>query len=1619
MAHERWFRGQHDGQGRPFDWLTPARQHGIPEDLARSLYERALQQARGAGSSRVQESYLALLAEARPDASRPSPGKVTRIMRLQADRAGKRRRPSHGSRLTGQPIAPCKTPLTSYVDPLHGPMRGPARGPAHERHDERAMSEELARLVRARAFSEPEDARADAAIHRFEASLAVALGDVDALDARDRELLAAEYGVELGVAWPDAVNEDSAMPPLPGVTPAHLEHAVGQREGAPARPVERLAARLEVPQDASSDWVQAMQRDRGKAPGDVTLPAGTGQPLPPALRARMEAAFEHDFAHVRIHTDSASGDAARQMKAHAVTEGSHVYFGHGEFEPGTPEGDRLLLHELTHVVQADQGRLPSRGGLSAPHDPHEREAYAAETRMASALSQVDADEVAPPTLAPSRISGPVSARLVSRDAEEAAPGAPPKTGPTTSEDALLGDLPTVADAAPAPAPAVPAAEAGPEPAAPSVPQPGTEAAPVAANAAAPASAPASEPVSAPISAPGMREAPAGSPPAAPAVAPPPALASAAEWAARAREEGARQSARIVEATSNAAAQVRATAASEAARATAAFAGARARLEADAATTRAEIQTRAEATRAAVEASLTALSAQLDVDFAAREETARGAVEAARTQVSEGVEAEAQRAVTESEIRAQRALALADIEGGGGDEPLAAGQRDIARRVANEVAAQCRQTGADAAAEVRKAGASQLSGVDAQLDGVLATLAQARESARAKLDSMRSGSLSGLDEKAAEACAEIDVRVAEASATLATRASELTGWLTSQAETEAAAIEARAVELTGSIDESFAALASAYDQCQAEIDAALADAPDATPESIAEVDAGVVRELERMWQESAAPQIAQAEQAAAALTSHGAGVSEGFASAVAEAETSSGEAAEEQRAQIVSVGARFSDACASIDAQVGTAAQQGLAGELAEADRAVETQQADLDAAVAEALGGLTAAVDAQLAWEDEQIANASQRISSGQAQAASDYESAKAEARARDEGEQATSRGWLGDLWNFFDDLAQRTLEWFQEKLGRVWGNIIGGILAGIIYVVGVVVCGVAWLGAQVINLVWGFLWGETAIPGYGGGVFAFIADVIAGVLVYGDIRDIFKYWIWRPLWGEGPWWLNLLMGAVALLGIIPVVGDGLKALIKALKAGSKTALKWLAKLVGEELAERIARALGEEAAERIGRRLAEELGDEVAGKLIRELGAEAAEELLERLGADALGKLAQDLSGATIQRLADEIGERALKKLAEELSGAAIEKIAGDLGQEAIEKLLRTVGGNAIEELNTQLGKDALLKLLDGLRGVTIKEYFDALGGPALKNLARDLDGYAVKELMDALGAPTLKALADDLGGAAIKQLLDDLGEETLKRLVAKLDVAVISKLVADLTAPELKRLFTELGDDVFAKLAKEFDGPAIKQLVDELTAQGVKDLGPDALVKIGKHLTPTQIAEFVRELGAHATKKLAKRYGGRAMAHYGMAFFKSWKGVTDYTIHHLVRGHGINNKKISGCHDLARFISQYGSPTATIEKVFIHSQRRSGQYVEYIYSLFKKDGSGLPAAAQPRKTVVDGLEASLPAWKKQIVDAIDDTIENLTFPTTGPGFSISIDGVTWEGFFRNGRIDSIFPTL
>jgi hypothetical protein len=92
----------------------------------------------------------------------------------------------------------------------------------------------------------------------------------------------------------------------------------------------------------------------------------------------MEARLGHDFGDVRVHSERPAAAAAERLNARAFTVGSHVVFGGGEFAPSTPDGRRLLAHELAHVVQQSARPAPAgRLRVSRPGDTAEHAAEAA------------------------------------------------------------------------------------------------------------------------------------------------------------------------------------------------------------------------------------------------------------------------------------------------------------------------------------------------------------------------------------------------------------------------------------------------------------------------------------------------------------------------------------------------------------------------------------------------------------------------------------------------------------------------------------------------------------------------------------------------------------------------------------------------------------------------------------------------------------------------------------------------------------------------------------------------------------------------------------------------------------------------------------------------------------------------------------------------------------------------------------------------------------------------------------------------------------------------------------------------------------------------------------------
>lgn len=106
----------------------------------------------------------------------------------------------------------------------------------------------------------------------------------------------------------------------------------------------------------------------------------SGQALDTEVRSRLAGALGRDPGDVRVHADGEANELSRDLGAKAFTSGRDVFFREGAFDPSTPEGFSLLVHESTHVLQQAAGPVagtPTADGalsISDPGDPFERAA---------------------------------------------------------------------------------------------------------------------------------------------------------------------------------------------------------------------------------------------------------------------------------------------------------------------------------------------------------------------------------------------------------------------------------------------------------------------------------------------------------------------------------------------------------------------------------------------------------------------------------------------------------------------------------------------------------------------------------------------------------------------------------------------------------------------------------------------------------------------------------------------------------------------------------------------------------------------------------------------------------------------------------------------------------------------------------------------------------------------------------------------------------------------------------------------------------------------------------------------------------------------------------------------
>jgi outer membrane protein OmpA-like peptidoglycan-associated protein len=185
---------------------------------------------------------------------------------------------------------------------------------------------------------------------------------------------------------------------------------------------------------------RAVGNGPGTAPPIVHEVLGSpGQPLDVQTRAFFEPRFHYDFSRVRVHADSRAAESARAVNALAYTAGPKIVFGAGHYDPGSAQGQRLLAHELTHVVQ-QRGESHSQGSLrvGSVGDSHEREA---ERTASAAISERDLNSVGhAPGLVQRQSADPTSVPSGAGKDTKGAAGAP-STTPKPEPCAAPRDLP--------------------------------------------------------------------------------------------------------------------------------------------------------------------------------------------------------------------------------------------------------------------------------------------------------------------------------------------------------------------------------------------------------------------------------------------------------------------------------------------------------------------------------------------------------------------------------------------------------------------------------------------------------------------------------------------------------------------------------------------------------------------------------------------------------------------------------------------------------------------------------------------------------------------------------------------------------------------------------------------------------------------------------------------------------------------------------------------------------------------------------------------------------------------------------------------------------------------------
>ena len=172
---------------------------------------------------------------------------------------------------------------------------------------------------------------------------------------------------------------------------AKHDPGLAQRAGAPEEEEEVMAKHDGVAQrEAAPEVGMGGGGLSDGLAGRIDAQRGGGSALDSGTQDTMEGTLGASLDGVRVHVGEESDNLNRSITAKAFTTGNDVFVRSDNWAPGSSSTQRLLAHELTHVVQ--QRSMPGDGGgmsVGAADTHEEREA----DNVADAVMQRAADPV--------------------------------------------------------------------------------------------------------------------------------------------------------------------------------------------------------------------------------------------------------------------------------------------------------------------------------------------------------------------------------------------------------------------------------------------------------------------------------------------------------------------------------------------------------------------------------------------------------------------------------------------------------------------------------------------------------------------------------------------------------------------------------------------------------------------------------------------------------------------------------------------------------------------------------------------------------------------------------------------------------------------------------------------------------------------------------------------------------------------------------------------------------------------------------------------------------------------------------------------------------------------------